>query len=144
MRRSRCTADSAVGLRFDNRSHDAALVAIARLADGVTPDDLEHIVATAPDQAETMAEPVVVAGAEAGQQGSEIGIPTRPGTYVLACLTYRRRRGSIRPRRQRGGRAVTARDRPKSGGDEGTRTPDPRDANAVLSQLSYIPTGVGV
>ncbi len=27
-----------------------------------------------------------------------------------------------------------------SGGDEGTRTPDPRDANAVLSQLSYIPT----
>jgi hypothetical protein len=26
------------------------------------------------------------------------------------------------------------------GGDEGTRTPDPRDANAVLSQLSYIPT----
>jgi hypothetical protein len=27
------------------------------------------------------------------------------------------------------------------GGDEGTRTPDPRDANAVLSQLSYIPTG---
>src|SRR5678816_3320075 len=39
------------------------------------------------------------------------------------------------------------RDRPRasrrrwgSGGDEGTRTPDPRDANAVLSQLSYIPT----
>jgi hypothetical protein len=31
--------------------------------------------------------------------------------------------------------------RPTSGGDEGTRTPDPRDANAVLSQLSYIPTG---
>ena len=29
---------------------------------------------------------------------------------------------------------------PRSGGDEGTRTPDPRDANAVLSQLSYIPT----
>ena len=28
-----------------------------------------------------------------------------------------------------------------SGGDEGTRTPDPRDANAVLFQLSYIPTG---
>ena len=28
----------------------------------------------------------------------------------------------------------------KVGGDEGTRTPDPRDANAVLSQLSYIPT----
>jgi hypothetical protein len=27
-----------------------------------------------------------------------------------------------------------------SGGDEGTRTPDPRDANAVLFQLSYIPT----
>jgi hypothetical protein len=27
------------------------------------------------------------------------------------------------------------------GGDEGTRTPDPRDANAVLSQLSYIPDG---
>jgi hypothetical protein len=27
------------------------------------------------------------------------------------------------------------------GGDEGTRTPDPRDANAVLSQLSYIPKG---
>ena len=26
------------------------------------------------------------------------------------------------------------------GGDEGTRTPDPRDANAVLSQLSYIPS----
>src|SRR5215218_8797944 len=30
------------------------------------------------------------------------------------------------------------------GGDEGTRTPDPRDANAVLFQLSYIPTGRGV
>ena len=31
------------------------------------------------------------------------------------------------------------------GGDEGTRTPDPRDANAVLSQLSYIPTrGVSI
>lgn len=28
----------------------------------------------------------------------------------------------------------------ETGGDEGTRTPDPRDANAVLSQLSYIPT----
>jgi len=83
------TADEAVALRFDNRSPDAALVAIARLADGVTPDDLAHVVATAPDQAETMAEPVIVAGAEAGQQGSEIGIPTRPGTYVLACLTYR-------------------------------------------------------
>ncbi len=27
------------------------------------------------------------------------------------------------------------------GGDEGTRTPDPRDANAVLFQLSYIPIG---
>src|SRR5207344_3648845 len=26
------------------------------------------------------------------------------------------------------------------GGDEGTRTPDPCDANAVLFQLSYIPT----
>src|SRR5450756_1016257 len=26
------------------------------------------------------------------------------------------------------------------GGDEGTRTPDPRDANAVLFRLSYIPT----
>ena len=35
-------------------------------------------------------------------------------------------------------------DRPVDGGDEGTRTPDPRDANAVLSQLSYIPTGDGV
>ncbi len=32
----------------------------------------------------------------------------------------------------------------EGGGDEGTRTPDPRDANAVLSQLSYIPTGGGV
>ena len=31
-----------------------------------------------------------------------------------------------------------------SGGDEGTRTPDPRDANAVLFQLSYIPTGDGL
>ena len=28
------------------------------------------------------------------------------------------------------------------GGDEGTRTPGLRDANAALSQLSYIPTGV--
>jgi hypothetical protein len=31
----------------------------------------------------------------------------------------------------------------EGGGDEGTRTPDPRDANAVLSQLSYIPTAGG-
>ena len=31
------------------------------------------------------------------------------------------------------------RGREEGGGDEGTRTPDPRDANAVLSQLSYIP-----
>ena len=30
--------------------------------------------------------------------------------------------------------------RMNGGGDEGTRTPDPRDANAVLFQLSYIPT----
>lgn len=28
-----------------------------------------------------------------------------------------------------------------SGGDRGARTPNPGDANAVLSQLSYIPTG---
>src|ERR671912_1637252 len=31
--------------------------------------------------------------------------------------------------------------RPTGGGDEGTRTPGLRDANAALSQLSYIPTG---
>ena len=31
--------------------------------------------------------------------------------------------------------------RPTDGGDEGTRTPGLRDANAALSQLSYIPTG---
>ena len=37
-------------------------------------------------------------------------------------------------------RQTRARSRSVSGGDEGTRTPDPRDANAVLSQLSYIPT----
>jgi hypothetical protein len=30
--------------------------------------------------------------------------------------------------------------RARGGGDEGTRTPDPRDANAVLFRLSYIPT----
>jgi hypothetical protein len=30
---------------------------------------------------------------------------------------------------------------PRNGGDEGTRTPGLRDANAALSQLSYIPTG---
>ena len=30
---------------------------------------------------------------------------------------------------------------PISGGREGIRTPDPRVANAVLSQLSYSPTG---
>ena len=31
-------------------------------------------------------------------------------------------------------------DRRCSGGDRGTRTPNLRDANAALSQLSYIPT----
>jgi hypothetical protein len=30
------------------------------------------------------------------------------------------------------------------GGDEGTRTPDPLLAKEVLSQLSYIPTPVGI
>ena len=46
---------------------------------------------------------------------------------------YVRLHGRSRPdgRRQDGG---------DGGGDEGTRTPDPRDANAVLFQLSYIPT----
>ena len=39
---------------------------------------------------------------------------------------------------------VCPRRRDDRGGDEGTRTPDPRDANAVLFQLSYIPTGPGV
>src|SRR5512142_1175930 len=29
----------------------------------------------------------------------------------------------------------------RMGGDDGTRTPDPRDATAGLFQLSYIPTG---
>jgi inosine-uridine nucleoside N-ribohydrolase len=81
-------ADSAVALRFENRAATPAVVAIARLADGVSPEDLEHTVATDPDQAGSMAEPVVVAGAEAGQQGSGIGIVARPGTYVLACLMY--------------------------------------------------------
>lgn len=33
--------------------------------------------------------------------------------------------------------------RPESGGDRGTRTPNLRDANAALSQLSYIPN-VGI
>ncbi len=31
---------------------------------------------------------------------------------------------------------------PTTGGDEGARTPDPRLAKAVLSQLSYIPRGL--
>ena len=35
---------------------------------------------------------------------------------------------------------LAERENGRDGGDEGTRTPDPRDANAVLSQLSYIPT----
>ena len=41
------------------------------------------------------------------------------------------------------GEAARLSDGGGSGGDEGTRTPDLRDANAVLSQLSYIPTGSG-
>ena len=43
--------------------------------------------------------------------------------------------------RDRGAEARYRRGRWRVGGDEGTRTPDPRDANAVLFQLSYIPTG---
>ena len=39
---------------------------------------------------------------------------------------------------------VAENEREMGGGDEGTRTPDPCDANAVLSQLSYIPTGRAV
>ena len=56
-----------------------------------------------------------------------LGLTTCPTDPLFgACARYR-----CRPAVGQGG----------DGGDEGTRTPDPRDANAVLSQLSYIPTG---
>ena len=51
-------------------------------------------------------------------------------------------------RRRHGQGAASRRTRPRrwqrSGGDEGTRTPDPLLAKEVLSQLSYIPIAVGM
>ena len=64
------------------------------------------------------------------------GLPTEQ--YGVVSIDRRSFTGAHRGR-------DTARDADvgeEDGGDEGTRTPDPRDANAVLSQLSYIPTGL--
>ena len=68
--------------------------------------------------------------------------PGRPGDDGGFDFAHRQNPGQVaHPQtngcRHRCGSGRLAR---RGGGDEGTRTPDPRDANAVLFQLSYIPT----
>ncbi len=60
-----------------------------------------------------------------------------PPCQIFECPEHERTEIPVADPALRSGRPHRA----GNGGDEGTRTPDPRDANAVLSQLSYIPTG---
>src|SRR3954449_7103646 len=69
---------------------------------------------------------------------------TEAGVSIRSCLVGRGRIELPQPKArvlQTLGLTTCPTD-PRNGGDEGTRTPDPRDANAVLSQLSYIPDRV--
>ncbi len=81
-----------------------------------------------------------------------IGLARRIGIAMVTLGTWRAlweasvggrepgRPARSRHANRRHARAKAVREQEGNGGDEGTRTPDPRDANAVLSQLSYIPT----
>ena len=81
-----------------------------------------------------------VRGGFGGLRGLHAPILTRrahPGLIGSSTGPSRtRRRGTVRIEAGAHGAAGSTWD----GGDEGTRTPDPRDANAVLFRLSYIPT----
>src|SRR6476619_6670360 len=85
-----------------------------------------------------------VLGEGPGRGLNDAGFTTPGGPHPPPQATPQR--GPVRYSEQGpvGKSGATAEDRRQvGGGDEGTRTPDPRDANAVLFQLSYIPTGRG-
>ncbi len=82
--------------------------------------------------------------AVAGIFAVSVDRPGRPPSRTAARSTWpclgrstaaERRRAGLNPNTR-----IETTIRKRGGGDEGTRTPDPCDANAVLSQLSYIPT----
>ena len=72
----------------------------------------------------------------AAGRGWQGGVRAAEASRLTGCVSAQRRRQRSPASSRRDGRPSQT----GSGGDEGTRTPDPRDANAVLSQLSYIPT----
>lgn len=75
----------------------------------------------------------VDAGAHDAAQQEQLEVGSTRTTITVATMSIESPAGPLPGLSARSG---------SGGGDEGTRTPDPCDANAVLFQLSYIPTGV--
>ena len=85
---STLVVDSSVALAFENGAGYEAGTALVRLADGVTLAEIETVIATDPDRAESLARLVVSVGAQPGTHATETGFVAQPGTYAVACLSY--------------------------------------------------------